>query len=75
MNKGLKSAIKNILSSTDPAAAAMKIMDVKFGNNPRWQQAKQMAESGNAKEKAKNFFSERGVDIESIVNNILNDIK
>jgi hypothetical protein len=70
----MKTAIKNVLNSTNPGVVAMKIMDSKFGNNPMWTQAKQMANTGNAKEKATNMFKERGVDIEKLVNDTLKEI-
>jgi hypothetical protein len=62
------------MNSTDPEKFAMRIMDAKFGNDVRWQQAKKMASSGNVKEKATNMFKERGVDIEALVNDTLNEI-
>lgn len=75
LNSGLKAVIRNVLNSANPSVVAMRIMDNKFGNNPMWSQAKQMADAGNAKEKAVNMFKERGIDIEALVNNTLNEMK
>jgi hypothetical protein len=74
LNNGLGNIIKSILNSTDPNTAAMKLMDTKFENNPMWAQAKKMASSGNAKEKAVNMFKERGVDIEAIISQTMNEL-
>jgi hypothetical protein len=79
MNSGLKQVAKKVLSSTNPEQVAMKMMDAYVGKNPQyaslWEQAKKMAESGNAKEKAANMFAERGVDIDNVVDSVMKEIK
>lgn len=74
MNRGLRTVLQNIMRSANPEQMTMAMMDRKFGNNPMWQQAKQMAQGGNAKEKAKNMFGERGIDIENVVDGIVKEI-
>lgn len=79
MNSGLKQVAKNVLASANPQQMAFGFVDSYVKKNPQyapmWEQAKQMASSGNAEEKAKNMFSERGVDIEEVVDGVMKEVK
>lgn len=79
MNSGLKQIAKNIFSSANPEQMAMGLIDSYVRKNPQyapmWEQAKQMAGTGNVKEKAVNMFGERGVDIENVVDGVMKDIQ
>lgn len=78
MNSGLKQVAKNVLASANPQQMAFGLVDSYVKRNPQyapmWEQAKQMAGAGNAEEKTKNFFAERGVDIEQVVDGVMKEI-
>lgn len=78
MNSGFKQVARNIFSSANSEQMAMGMVDAYVKKNPNlapmWEQAKQMAGAGNAKEKAVNMFKERGVDIEQIVDSTMKEI-
>lgn len=78
MNSGFKQVARNIFASANPEQMAMGMVDSYVKKNPNlapvWEQAKQMAGAGNAKEKAVNMFKERGVDIEQVVDSTMKEI-
>lgn len=78
MNSGFKKIVRNIFASANPEQMAMGMVDAFVQKNPNysglWEQAKRMAGSGNAKEKAVNMFNERGVDIEKVVDATIKEI-
>lgn len=78
MNSGFKKIVRNILASANPEQMAMGMVDAFVQKNPNysslWEQAKRMAGTGNAKEKAVNMFNERGVDIEKVVDATIKEI-
>jgi hypothetical protein len=79
MSSGAKQAVKKILSSANPEQMAYGMVNAYVSRNPQyaplWKQAQEMAGSGNAKEKAVNMFSERGVDVEEIINGVAKEIQ
>lgn len=79
MGSGFKQIAKNVLSSANPGQVAFGIVNAYVNKNPQyaplWKQAQEMANSGNAKEKATNMFAERGVDIENVVDGVMKEIK
>lgn len=78
MNSGLKQVAKNVLASANPQQMAFGLVDSYVKRNPQyapmWEQAKQMAGAGNAKEKAVNMFNEHGVNIEEVVDGAMKEI-
>lgn len=79
MNSGFKNVLRNIFNSANKEQMAMNMVNAYVKKNPQfaplWQQAQEMAGAGNAREKTKNFFSERGVDIEQVIDGVAKEIK
>lgn len=82
MNRGLKQIAKNVFASANPERMAMGMMDAFIGKNQKyaalWKQAKNMAFSGTeqeARQKAKNLYSERGIDVDEIIDSVMNEVR
>jgi hypothetical protein len=79
MSSGLKKVAKNVLSNANPGEVAFGMINAYVKKNPQyapiWEQAKSMAADGNAEQKAKNMFSERGIDVVDIVDGAIKEIK
>lgn len=79
MNSGFKQILRNIFSSANPEQMAMGFMNQFVGNDPQklkyWKMAQEMTSTGNAREKTKNFFAERDIDIENVVDGVVKEVQ
>lgn len=82
MSSGLKQAAKKVFASSNPEKLAMGMIDAMVGRNQKysqlWEQAKNMAFSGTeqeARQKAKNLYSERGVNLDEVIDGVMREIR